>query len=168
MRSRRRMLGFGLALVLSVCAAIAVSDMPERDSATVAPAEKRVVRDKVNDGSRDAKSSVMLDKLARTAMTVGDLNPFGAKSWYVPPPPAPALPPPKPTAPPLPFAYVGKLEEEGNRWSVYLSKGEQFFVVKKGETFDSVYRLEGVENGNLVILYIPLSTRQFLPIGGLS
>jgi hypothetical protein len=168
MDRRRRLLGLGLVLTGALCAAIAVSDMPDGDTAIVGA----VVR---SDGAgnktlkkQEAGNSVLLDKLSRGAMTAGDLNPFNAKSWYVPPPPPPPGPPPKPTAPPLPFTYIGKLEEEGGRWTVYLAKGEQSYVVKKGETFDNVYKLEGLENGNLVIQYIPLSIKQFLPIGGLS
>jgi hypothetical protein len=109
-----------------------------------------------------------MDKLQRPQMEVGDLNPFGAKSWYVPPPPPPPEPLPKPTAPPLPFTYVGKLQEDDGHWVIYLVKGDQSYAVSKGETFDSVYRLEGIENGNLVIQYLPLSIKQILAIGSES
>ena len=168
MNRRQRLLGLGLALVVTVCAVVAVSEMPENDAAVVAPAARKAAPGKDIGKKQETGKTVLLDKLSRTAMTVGDLNPFNAKSWYVPPPPPPPPPPPKPTAPPLPFTYIGKLEEDGGRWTVYLAKGEQSYVLKKGETFDSVYRLEGLENGNLVIQYIPLSIKQFLPIGGIS
>ena len=40
------------------------------------------------------------------------IDPFRNKSWYVaPPPPKPV----KPTAPPLPFQYLGKLKEDGEK-----------------------------------------------------
>ena len=48
---------------------------------------------------------------------------------------------------------------------VYLSKGNESFAVKPGEKFDGAYQFEGVENGNVVILYLPLSVKQRLSIG---
>jgi hypothetical protein len=167
MHNRRRLLVFGSALVLTISAAAWVSETPE-DVAVVAPVARKTSGPKEAAGKSlpGSAAGLLLDKLARTPTMVGDLNPFNAKSWYVPPPPPPLALPPKPTAPPLPFTYMGKLEDEGGRWIIYLAKGEQSYVVKKGETFDSVYRLDGMENGNLVIQYLPLSTKQLLPIGG--
>ncbi len=127
---------------------------PRLDAARKSGAEERLV--------------VLLDMPARVPMTAAERNPFDTKSWYAappPPPPQPSLPPPKPTAPALPFSYVGKMEEGGGRWVVYLAKGEQSFVVGPGETFDNAYRLEGMEGGNLVIQSLPLSSKQLLPIG---
>jgi hypothetical protein len=112
--------------------------------------------------------ALALAQLERPNMSVSDSNPFGVKSWYVPPPqpkqPVIAAPPPKPAAPALPFTYVGKFEDEG-RWVVYLMKGEQLYVLKQGETFDNVYRFDGIKNGNLVIQYLPMSIKQLLRIG---
>lgn len=99
-------------------------------------------------------------------MEVGDVDPFNVKSWYVPPPAPPAPPPAAPAAPPLPFVYQGKLEEAPGVWAIYLLKGDQFFVVHKGETFDADYQLEGAEGGNLIIRYLPLGVRQTLAVGG--
>lgn len=77
---------------------------------------------------------------------------------------APVVPQAPPSAPPLPFAFAGKLEETPDRWIIYLVKGDQSFALNKGDIFDTDYRFDGVEDGHAVIFYLPLSTRQFLPI----
>ncbi len=97
----------------------------------------------------------------------GDIgNPFVAKSWYVQPPAPPvvAVTPPPPSAPPLPFGFAGALEAEPGHTVYYLVVGDQSYGVSKGETFAGQYRLDGVENGQLVIVYLPLATKQFLPM----
>ncbi len=166
----RRLVLFSL-LIATVGAAIWVSqDRDDTEHALAEPVSKPVSRKApatVYDGVSPALSSpapsVALP--SRVPMAVGDLNPFNVKSWYVPPPPPPPPEPPKPTAPPLPFVYQGKLEEGPGVWVFYLLKGEQFYAVRKGETFDSVYRLEDVAGGNLVIQYLPMGIQQTLPIG---
>ncbi len=100
-------------------------------------------------------------------------DPFPPKSWEVPAAPPPPAPPPvtrapesaPPVAPPLPFAYAGKLEQAPGQWTIYLTRGNDSFALSKGDTFDNVYRLVEVDAGKLVIEYLPLSTKQTLPIG---
>ncbi|MES2356525.1 MAG: hypothetical protein V4568_19415 [Pseudomonadota bacterium] len=171
MLSRNHLFLFGV-LTLTVLAAIRVSEMQGYTSnETAAPVTERVTprrQDATNKPPQQNRVALAVDKLSRPPMTVGDFNPFGTKSWYTPPPPAPEPPPPKPTAPPLPFTYIGKMQEEGGQWVVYFAKGDQFFTVAKGQTFDNVYRLEGIENGNIVIQYLPLSIKQLLPINAES
>ncbi|MFZ6816888.1 hypothetical protein [Undibacterium sp. Ji22W] len=74
-------------------------------------------------------------------------NPFAASNWQPAPPPVnttPAyIPPPAPTAPNFNYVYMGKLEQATGLWLIYLSKGEQFFSVAKGDIFDNNYRFEG-------------------------
>lgn len=166
---RRRSLVLASGLAASVYAAFWVSDIQSEEIEAVMPAV-RVSEVQKSKTTQLSPSLLALDvgKLERTSSEVGDFNPFNAKSWYVPPPPPPPAPPPKPTAPPLPFKYIGKLEEAGGTWTIYLSKGEQSFAVRKGDTFDAVYRIDDWENGNLVIVYLPLSIKQYLPVGGLS
>jgi len=121
--------------------------------------------------ARAESSALPVERLRRPTAGVGDAaagnaaNPFEVKSWYVPPPPPPPAPPPEPQAPELPFKYMGKLEEGGGRVMYYLAKGNEFFVVAKGETFDQNYRFLGVKNGKLEILYLPLSIKQTLAVG---
>lgn len=109
-----------------------------------------------------------LEKMSRTFVAANDGNPFNVKSWAAAVASAASPIPvavPAPVAPPLPYSFAGKLQLEGGKWVVYLEKGEQSFAVNKGETFDGSYRLDGIESGNLVIVYLPLNTKQLLPIG---
>lgn len=171
MAGRRRLLLFGLlALTLAATAWVSRSEFGESVEVVASVSDKPQRTRGSPSGERAQKSEALaLGKLERTTtLSVGDLNPFGAKSWFVPPPPPPPAPPPVPTAPPLPFNYQGKFEEDAGKWIIYLVKGDQFYAVKKGDTFDTHYRIEGIENGNLVIEYLPLAVKQTIPIGSES
>ena len=94
---------------------------------------------------------------------------FGGQNWNPPPPPPTAAelkppPPPPPTAPPLPFQYLGKAAAEG-QWEVYLGRGEQTFVVKKGMQIDGMYRVDTIAPPTLTITYLPMNQVQQLNIG---
>lgn len=170
MPSQKHMLLFGL-LALTLSATVWVSDRSEHGQADVVepvtgPAAKPRSAPQAKPKG-DGKSLLPLYKLERVSMIVRDKDPFSARSWYTPPPPPPSPPPvpaPVPSAPALPFAYAGKLQGDTGRWIFYLTRGEQSFAVSLGDTFDNVYRLEGVENGKLTIQYLPLSIKQFLSI----
>ena len=174
MSARKRRFVLGLLLVLTLCAVASVSgDRNGAQDDVAATVSDKATRSRKDPTSKhkpqDAEQeSLALDKLQRSTVAAGEANPFGVKSWYVPPP-LPPLPPPSkplpPTVPPLPFVYIGKMEQGDGQWMVYLVKGGQFFAVTKGETFDDVYRMDGIENGNLLIQYLPLSIRQHLPNG---
>ncbi|SFG50870.1 hypothetical protein SAMN05518865_11357 [Duganella sp. CF458] len=94
---------------------------------------------------------------------------FGGQNWNPPPPPPAAAelnppPPPPPTAPPLPFQFLGKAAADG-QWEVYLGRGEQTFVVKKGMQIDGMYRVDAIAPPNLTITYLPMNQVQQLNIG---
>ncbi|WP_034303817.1 hypothetical protein [Herbaspirillum sp. RV1423] len=165
MKVNKRLVMLSVLLLLVIAAAWKLSAGEDASVAISEPAERSVPPPKQPVSKTPGVRDLALDKLSRLEMSVGDVNPFTPKSWYVPPPPPPPQPPPKPTAPPLPFSYVGKLEEDGENWTIYLSKGTESFVIKKGDTFDNSYRFDGVENGNLIIQYLPMGIRQTLSIG---
>jgi len=75
------------------------------------------------------------------------------------------LPLPKPTAPPLPFAYVGKVVEDGKPM-VFVSKQQKNFMLKGGEVIEGTYRVDKVESGQVVFTYLPLAAEQVMTIGG--
>jgi hypothetical protein len=93
---------------------------------------------------------------------------FGGQNWNPPPPPPPAElnppPPPPPTAPPLPFQFLGKAAADG-QWEVYLGRGEQTFVVRKGTQIDGSYRVDNIAPPTLTITYLPMNQVQQLNIG---
>lgn len=115
-----------------------------------------------------------LERLAQlTARAEGDVaagDAFGPTSWYVPPPPPPPppvqapVPPPPPTAPPLPFSYFGRYEEDGAK-TILLLKGERMYTVAEGDVIEQTYRVERLANGQLELTYLPLNITQTLSTG---
>lgn len=107
-------------------------------------------------------------KLARAQPPAAEL--FAAKSWYVAPPPPPPQPPPPPpapvmpSAPPLPFAFMGRMIE-AERLTVFLVKGERVYLASEGDVIDDIYKLEKIEPGQLTLLYLPLNAVQTLAVG---
>ena len=93
---------------------------------------------------------------------------FGGQSWNPPPPPPPPesrnQAPPPPTAPPLPFQFLGKAAADG-QWEVYLGRGEQTFVVRKGTQIDGVYRVDNIAPPTLTMTYLPMNQVQQRHIG---
>lgn len=97
-------------------------------------------------------------------------NAFSAISWYVPPPPPPPPPPPKvvppppPTAPPMPFSYFGRYEEDG-ALIILLVKGDRIYTVSTGDVIENTYRVGSLSGGRLELTYLPLDIRQTLSTG---
>ncbi len=89
------------------------------------------------------------------------IDPFRAKTWYVAPPsPRPA----KPTAPPLPFQYLGKLNEDGEI-RVFLNHQGKHLIARVGDIINDTYRVEEISGGRMTFLYQPLKEIQVLAIG---
>ena len=164
-RDRLRQFILILGLAVSVGAALWVRSQQSAEGNSVVSA---VTRENVKPVSTNSGENqrLALERLNQRTPEATDIDPFRAKSWFVPLPEPPPAPPPKPTAPPLPFQYSGKSEDaDGGNLMVYLAKGNESFAVKPGEKFAGVYQFEGIEKGNVVILYLPLSVKQRLSIG---
>jgi hypothetical protein len=106
-----------------------------------------------------------LERLKRARMKVQKSGTFSAKSWYVPTPTPKPAPTPAPTAPPLPFTYLGKIQEAQGQPTYFLSDGNQVRLVSVGETLNNIYTVDGVEDGRLAITYLPLHVKQYLNVG---
>ncbi|ART83119.1 hypothetical protein CBP31_11245 [Oceanisphaera profunda] len=97
---------------------------------------------------------------------------FASHSWYVAPQRAPVvvapvsspLPPPKPMTPPLPFRFIGKLDDS-QKVRVFLQQGEKVYVVSVGDVIDGTYRVDGVTDNLMTLLYLPLQVTQSLSVG---
>lgn len=169
MNAKLRLILLLSALTLSVMAAFFVSGREDQSvqlSSAITRASSRsapVVADQ--DEAAGAKAILQMVQLRRDALTVGELNPFAPKSWYVPPPPQIAPIVEKPSIPPLPFSYVGRVDDADGKWIIYLAKGAQSYVVQSGDTIDNTYRIENIEEGSLVIRYLPMDSKQTLQIG---
>lgn len=91
---------------------------------------------------------------------------FRPHAWYVPPPPPkPVLadaPPPVPTAPPVPFIYMGKMENTPRGTLIFLSAGNKTYTVAKGEIIDRVWRVDDEDANTVRLTYMPLSMPQAL------
>ena len=89
---------------------------------------------------------------------------FGAQSWQ-PSAPKVAATPPAPVAPPLPYRFAGRVQHDG-KLQVFLSKGNTVIPVKEGETLDGNYRVEAIEADRITLLYLPLRSKEFVPVSG--
>jgi hypothetical protein len=137
---------------------------PKHDAHHKMPAFSLPILAKTQD--RDASGNNTADKQSKVA------DMFKSHTWYVPPPPpthstreqAIAAPP---EPPPLPFTYLGIVEDDGHK-VVFLAREQRLYTVSKGEVFDGQYRLEGESKGRIEIVYLPLNVKQILVIKGAS
>lgn len=116
--------------------------------------------------------SLALTLPSRAAGPVVDL--FAVRDWTPPrpvaaaPPPPVAVyrppPPPAPTAPALPFAYLGKLEQ-ADVTRVFLTRGDSLFSVGEGDVIENTYRVEQIEERSMSFRYLPLDLVQKLAVG---
>jgi hypothetical protein len=89
------------------------------------------------------------------------------------PPPAPVAAAPgraeeaPRSAPPLPFRYVAKIID-GDQTSVFLMNGNDHYNVHPGQVIDKTYKVERVTETAVTFTYIPLGTRQVLPVPALN
>jgi hypothetical protein len=91
---------------------------------------------------------------------------FAPRNWNPPPSPPAAEPARVAVPPPLTFRCFGK-HLEGDRWRVFLSRGEQVFHVGVGDVIEGRYRIDRIEPPNMLITYLPLRHQQRIDIGGL-
>lgn len=175
--SRRRIL-LGAALSVTLVASVWASRQEDAEvqlADTVRTSDASAVRPLPTSIAAVSEYPVLeLDKLERAepqddaAEIETDL--FDAQSWYVPPPPPPIvkaqlpLPPQPPVAPPLPFVYMGTVEDNG-RMMIYLAKGDRPYSVAVGDTIEGTYRVESMEGGQVVFIYLPMSLKQTLKAG---
>ncbi|MHC8334465.1 hypothetical protein [Pseudomonas sp. LB3P25] len=69
-----------------------------------------------------------------------------------------------PTAPPMPFQFIGKLNDRSDL-QVFLQSGEKIYVVRKGDVIDDTWRIEGISDEELSFVYLPLHLSQTLSVG---
>ena len=125
--------------------------------------------------SAQAQPPIELQRLPRQEATADSdkvaSNAFGALTWHMPPPPPPPkpafkpLPPPPPTAPPMPFAFMGRYEDGGVR-IILLVKDDRIYTVSEGDVIDNTYRVERLAGGQLELTYLPLNIKQTISAGG--
>jgi hypothetical protein len=149
-----------------------LTDVPEASAGAVAEAAPRARPGAAPQATGQPASALDLKKLQRSPALEPETDPFGLRSFRPAPPKgkaapvavAAAPPQPPPQAPPLPFAYIGRLSEDRDT-TVFLAMGERNLVLKPGDVIDNTYKLEEITDGAVVLTYLPLSQRQTLSIG---
>jgi hypothetical protein len=91
---------------------------------------------------------------------VAAANLFPAQNWL--PPPVIRKPEP-PKAPPLPFKYLGQLQEDRGI-ALFLERGNMTLVVRAGETVDGAYHVEKVTPTQATFIYLLLNESQQLAL----
>ena len=115
----------------------------------------------------ESAPELRLDRLGPRSSPTPAGDPFQARSWAPPPDPQPAArrrAPPPPQAPPLPFAYMGKMVDDGAT-SVFLANQDRNYVARVGDTLDGTYRVDSIDDNGLVVTYLPLKQKQTLAFG---
>ncbi len=91
-------------------------------------------------------------------------NLFPVQSWQPPPPPPPPPRKPEPpAAPPLPFKYLGQLQEDRGI-VLFLEHGKLTLVARAGETVAGSWRIESITPTQAVFNYQPLDQTQTLTL----
>jgi len=160
---------FYVVALLFTAAAVHFAGGDPADSAAIAPAAGRQAQPQAR-VEPVPLPDLELDRLEPRAHTKPGGDPFGAKSWEemaraearknAPPPK-----PPKPQAPPLPFAYMGKLVDE-DQTIVFLTKEDRNYILRQGDTVDGLYRVDAIDERAVSLTYLPLKIKQTLALGG--
>lgn len=82
-------------------------------------------------------------------------------SFAPPPPPSASMVPAEPQAPPLPFRYVGAIDDEQGK-AVFLLEGAQVRMARAGEEVAGRYRVERITPAAVEFTYLPLKKMQVL------
>ncbi|WP_146171867.1 hypothetical protein [Pseudoduganella armeniaca] len=100
-------------------------------------------------------------------------DPFAARGWQPAPVTAPVArtveavqanePTPPPPPAPLPYQFVGQMVDGGNQ-IVYLSRGDQVLLARKGETLEGTYKVLDIGATQIEFEMLSSGLRQTLPI----
>ena len=113
----------------------------------------------------EAPPELDLDKLERPGLGEPRVNLFATPRPAPAARAAPAAPaaPAVPLAPPVPFRYLGRIVD-GDRTAVFLARNDEHFLAAPGATLAGEYRVENVTPAAITLVYLPLGTRQSVPI----
>jgi hypothetical protein len=121
-------------------------------------------------GALPAASAAKKPAVVKDLTPAGDL--FAARSWKAAPTLASVTEQPvivtpvvqAPSAPPMPFQFIGRLDDRSDL-QVFLQNGEKIYVVRKGDVIDETWRIEGISDVELSFIYLPLHLSQTLSVG---
>lgn len=112
---------------------------------------------------RRAAMDLNVGNLVRPKYKAPKADPFAT---YIPQPRAlpAAPPPPAPSAPSLPFTFLGRMVDSDST-VIFLSKQDQSYIVKINSVLDKDYRVDMINNDQVVFTYLPLNIQQTLSFG---
>ena len=121
-------------------------------------------------GALPASNAKAKDASIKDLSPAGDL--FAAKSWKAAPTLAtvtemainPATVVQAPSLPPVPFQFVGRLHDRSDL-QVFLQNGEKIYVVRNGDVIDDTWKITGISDLELSLVYLPLHLSQTLSVG---
>ncbi|MDO8412429.1 MAG: hypothetical protein Q7S51_01420 [Gallionellaceae bacterium] len=117
---------------------------------------------------RQHEMALNVEKLTRQKLELPSGDPFVAKLPPPPPPPPPAPPPPPPppapVAPAFPFTFLGRMIEN-NDTTLFLTKQDKSYSVKLNSVLEQNYRVDKIDNDQVIFTYLPLNIQQTLYIG---
>ncbi len=167
----------GLATLAGVVAAARVeeeaAEPPPRKARPAAPGVERGARAASELRPGDPAPSVLaLERLVRAPFDASVAARI-ALAWEPPPPPPPASktraelhppapPPPKPPA--LPFKVIGRFSD-GLASAAIVQSGPATLVLRKGDVVERNYRIDDVNDKEVMLTYLPLQAAQTLDLG---
>ena len=124
----------------------------------------------VSDGRSDGALSLVQRE---RSIPSADGDAFAKLSWQPPPPPPPPPPPvamvmpPAPVAPPLPFTFVGMVEQGAGKPQAFLAKGDALLVVAAGDVIENkTYRIDSLSATAVVLTFLPMDKQQTISVSG--
>jgi hypothetical protein len=110
-----------------------------------------------------ATGEIDLAKLQRPWSAAAQGDPFAPRSFAPPAPAARAAAAEKPSAPPLPFAFAGRLTQNGVT-EVLVTRGEEIISIAAGQNIDGEYRVDAISESRIAFTYLPLKEKQSLQV----
>lgn len=160
---RRRRVGVPLALAVAVVAALAAN----RYQPAPPPPQSRVIP-VVSAPAAQPVAPMPANAWDRDPLPDGEADPFKPVGLLPPPPPPPppavAVASPAPLAPPFPYRYFGRMIGPDGKPLAYLTRGDTLVQVKPGEALDGAYRIEKMDDVEIVVVYVPLDERTVINI----
>jgi hypothetical protein len=115
------------------------------------------------DGGMKSQSGQIRDQKQVLLPRVDNLNEM-VNLFIVDKPPVKEARREKPVPPPLPYIYMGKMNDK-NGLVVFLTRNEKLYVIRSPEQIDPDYRIDVINPPLMELTYLPLNEKQILNIG---
>jgi len=142
----------GIAAVSALASVVAGREQP---SFAPAPTPKVDTRLQTREDIDLAKLEARVDEGAR-------IDAFAPKNFSPVVPPQANAREGRREAPALPFRYIGKMVD-GGKLAVFLANGADSFTVTEGERVGD-YRVDKITEAEIRFTYLPMKTKQALPL----